>query len=118
MVNVADWILASGGDDVVDAVRQMERWPSGERDKRLTANTFRPLESLYDPADYRELTTLLRDDTVRQSASRLRAEVTRIVANRHWKWLLLHPGLKDSQIHPERRMSLYSTNDVVMRKCA
>lgn len=98
---MAEWLVHCG-DDVVDAVRLMESGPKG--DKRLVPYTWKCLESIFDPADFRELVTVMRDETLRQTASRLRTEAARIVRNRHWTWLIMHPGLTSSYIHPERSM--------------
>ena len=68
----------------------------------MTVHQFRILERMYDPSDFEELARLMRDDTIKQTASRLRVEATRIIRNRTWRWLLMHPDLQDTYINPER----------------
>jgi hypothetical protein len=69
--------------------------------------TFRPLEQLYDPDDYRQLAYLVRDETRAANAASLKADVRRLVRARTWRWLLLHPDLDDSNLHPSRRVSFF-----------
>ena len=67
--------------------------------------TFRPLERLYDPEDYRALAYLLRDESRPANAASLKADVRRLARARNWCWVLLHPELDDTILHPTRRVS-------------
>ena len=102
MAPLAEWVLVCG-EDVVEAVRLLEQKPAGG-DKKITHNSFRCLESMYDPSDFRELAVVMRDESVKQTPSRLRSEATRIIRNRWWSWILTHPQLKSTHIHPDRRV--------------
>lgn len=106
MTCVAEWVVHCG-DDVVEAIKMMETWPhGGSGEKKLAVSTFRCLEAMYDAADFQELATSMRDESVKQTSSRLRSECARIVRARWWKWILMHPELKDNQVHAERSVSL------------
>lgn len=103
MAPVVDWLLVCGSE-VIDVVRGME---TGNR--KVTANQLRIVESLYDPDDLKELAVCMRSEDTKPTASRLRTEVSRITRNRHWVWLLLHPGLDENHIHTARRMFVSSS---------
>jgi hypothetical protein len=102
MVPVLDWVLVSGLD-AITVVERMEKRSSGKV-VYVPPSTFKTMESVFCPEDYREITTDLLKDTVHVTASLVRDVISRVVRRRYWSWLLLHPQLSDKDIHTSRRV--------------
>ena len=104
MVPIAEWCLHCG-DDVVRLVERMEKGAGG-RLVRISPNTFKVLEGMYDPQDFLDFSRELSNEEVKITAARVRQIATSIIRRRHWTWNLLHPDLSAADIHPSRRVHL------------
>ena len=91
-------MLAMTGDRGLQVVRRLQ--DAGEK---LTANTFRPFEGVYDPEDYSKIMDALEKDT-ELTAARMKEHVSAVLVERWWTWCLRHPELTVSRVHPSRRM--------------
>ena len=103
MAPVADWVIHAG-KDVLEAMVLMQRRGSGKEEKKIAVGALRCLEALYHPDDFKALAFSMKDESLNQNPARLRAETLKLVRQRHWTWVLLHPGLTQQYIHPERSM--------------
>ena len=87
------------GDEGVQMMMEVER-----AGVTLSPGTFRPMEAIYDPADYGTVLQRLQQGEHRITSTRIREVVQSVVFERWWLWTLCHPDLKDSDIHPSRRV--------------
>ena len=79
-----------------------------ERNGKVAAASFKPVERLRVPEDYDSLVTMMLDSTVRATASRLKQVTDELVRKRNWFWCLMHPELDEHIMHPSRSMCLPS----------
>ena len=98
MMPLTEWALQCGMD-VVNAVRKLE-----EKGTRVTAASFKITEGFRDPADYRELVSVLLNESTKCNLSSMRSVAKGILNRRWWHWLLMHPELKEDRIHGSRSM--------------
>ena len=91
------------------AIRVVEEM---ERQGKVAASTFKPLEQLRVPEDFDSLASTMLDDSVRATAARLKAVTDDIVRKRNWSWCLMHPELDEHVMHPSR--SMFSSTASVM----
>ena len=87
-------------DRAVKLVEQMEAL------ERVTLFTFRALEQISHPDDYNVVWRNMDPDNGRPTTARFRSIITEAVRNRNFTYILLHPGLAPSHVHPSRRMFL------------
>ena len=71
---------------------------------RVTGYLFKPLESLCVPEDWQRVTAMMEVPDVKATALRLRECANKIIMERWWTWVLLHPELTGNDIHPTRSM--------------
>ena len=107
MVPLMDWLLVCGAD-VISVIERMEKRSSGKT-VYVSPATFKSMESVFCPEDYREITSELLKDTVHVTASLVKEVISKVVRRRYWSWLLLHPQLTDQDIHPSRRVFTLSS---------
>ena len=100
MMPIADWLL-NAGEDVVECIRNLEK-AAGKG--KVSPHAFKSLEMIYAEEDFQELTLQLKSSAIKATQTRLQSLVKRLVRQRWWSWLLLHPELDDADIHPSRRM--------------
>jgi hypothetical protein len=90
--------------DVVKLAEKLEGRMGAGRPVAVGPGTFKTLERMYVPTDYDELLAEFMRDSAPATAAYFSSLVTKIVRRRNWTWILEHPELKDSDVHPTRRM--------------
>lgn len=75
---------------------------------KVSANTFKILESLRDPEDFRQLTAEMLDKRYPPTVQRLRSLHNAIQRSRWWTWILQHPALGPELIHPTKSVPFSS----------
>ena len=102
---VADMLMmVDDAADVVKMVEKLEGRMGAGRQVTVAPGTFKPLERMYVPEDYDELLAEFMKDGAPATAQYFTQLVGKIVRRRNWTWLLTHPDLKPSDIHPSRRV--------------
>ena len=85
----------------VQMVQSMERaMPAA----RLSAYSFKQLETIRDPEDFHSIVREMGDESQKPTAVCFVAVTAKIIRNLWWTWLLQHPLLSDDEIHPSKRM--------------
>jgi hypothetical protein len=74
-----------------------------EADAKPTPGSFKPVESFSVPEDYEKLVASFIGEE-KHTVERLRRLCDKILKNRWWRWVLMHPGLQEDRIHPSRSM--------------
>ena len=74
---------------------------------RVTGYLFKPMVSLCVPEDWQRVTAMMEVPDVKPTAMRLRECTKKVTMERWWTWVLLHPDLTISDIHPTRSMFLF-----------
>ena len=96
MIPVCGWGLQCG-NDVVDALKKLE-----QRDGHVVASGFRVMEPFRDQENFRELASVLLNESSKCNMSSMKALVKEILMRRWWLWVLCHQTLTKEYIHPER----------------
>ena len=96
MIPLCEWGLQCG-NDVVDAVKKLE-----QRAGQVVASGFRVMEPFRDQENFRELASVLLNESSKCNMSSMKALVKEILMRRWWLWVLCHQALTEEYIHPER----------------
>ena len=86
------------GKQAINVLQRLE-----ERTK-VTGYMFKPLEAIIVPEDWSRWAATLEMGEHKATAKRLRDVATEIIRDRWWTWVLLHPELDATHIHPTRSM--------------
>ena len=92
---VADLVLIAG-KRAINVMKAMEQGGTV-----IGAGTFRPLETLYDPADFESVLGQL-ELVKKPTTAKVKEVVASVAAARWWEWALLHPELGPDRVHPSR----------------
>ena len=95
---VGKFVVACG-DKALQMLESME-----ERD-RLVPLTFKTLENVTDHSDYKQLLAEMSPELGRPSAAKMKTIIMGLLRRRWWNWLILHPEITDSMVHPSRSVS-------------
>ena len=98
MVPLATFILQlrERGIKMLEAMQKVDK---------ITPFTFRAFESVVVPEDFETIYGKMDPELARPSGSRLRTVIADVLRNRYYRWIIMHPGLTNSHVHPSRRMS-------------
>lgn len=91
--------------DIIPMLEKLEGRMGAGRQVTVVPGTFKVLERMYVPADFDRLLAEFMKDSAPATVAFFTATVTKLVKERNWTWLLLHPELQDKDIHPSRRVS-------------
>ena len=99
MVPLATFILQlrERGIKMLEAMQKVDK---------ITPFTFRAFESVVVPEDFETIYGKMDPELARPSGSRLRTVIADVLRNRYYRWIIMHPGLTNTHVHPSRRMSV------------
>ena len=92
---IASFVLRLG-NRAIDMLREMEKV------EKLSPGVFRSLQGVVVPEDIHVIWSEMDPSVARPTTARFRGVVQKVIQDRHWKWVLLHPALKGSHVHPSR----------------
>ena len=97
-------IRLSDPKEIIPLLEKLEGRHGAGRQVTLTPGTFRSLERMYVPEDFERLLADFMKESSPSTAAYFVSVVHKLVKDRNWTWLLLHPQLTDKQIHTTRRV--------------
>ena len=102
MYPVTNFIMATRQDGL-KAVQRVEDVVTSGRHP-MSPYSWKRLESLRVGEDFKELARKLNDPDLQPTIAVVNQVADGIIRHRWWSWILLHPDMPDSTIHPSRRM--------------